>query len=92
MSVLFCLPPSYPVTGATFNYALVSLLACIAFGVIYWFATARHNFHGPKRTVDDPDSDDPELAKKGYKHTDSKSGLMHGVDDVNAKDMEHGGR
>ncbi|KAG0568745.1 hypothetical protein KC19_6G042600 [Ceratodon purpureus] len=74
MSILFCLPPSYPVTASTFNYALVSLIACMAFGLVYWYFIARFNFHGPKRTVDDLDSD-PELAKpiQPASHVDNQS-------------------
>eukprot|EP00850_Spirogloea_muscicola_P022757 SM000310S11948 [mRNA] locus=s310:54105:56326:- [translate_table: standard] len=52
MSVLFCLPPSYPVTGSTFNYAPVSMAGCLGGGAIYWFAIARYNYFGPKRTID----------------------------------------
>lgn len=68
MSILFCFPPSYPVTASTFNYAPVSLLACIAFGILYWITTARHNFHGPKRTIDDLDSE-PEFVKPAINKT-----------------------
>lgn len=53
MSVLFCLPPSYPVTGSTFNYAAPSMVGAILFGVFYWFGFARRNYKGPKRTIDE---------------------------------------
>lgn len=52
MSILFCFPPSYPVTGSTFNYAPVSMAGCILFGIVYWFTVAKTQFHGPKRVVD----------------------------------------
>eukprot|EP00850_Spirogloea_muscicola_P020617 SM000222S06958 [mRNA] locus=s222:55760:58000:+ [translate_table: standard] len=52
MSVLFCLPPSYPVTGSTFNYAPVSMAGCLGGGAIYWFTIAKYNYFGPKRTID----------------------------------------
>lgn len=52
MSVLFCFPPSYPITVSTFNYAAISLAGCIVGGLIYWISHGRKNFHGPKRTID----------------------------------------
>jgi hypothetical protein len=59
MSILFCIPPEYPVTGSTFNYASVSMSGAILVGVIYWFTVARHNYKGPKRTIElATDSDD----------------------------------
>ncbi|KAJ7525830.1 hypothetical protein O6H91_17G069500 [Diphasiastrum complanatum] len=53
MSLLFCLPPSYPVTGSSFNYAAVSLLGCMLVGAIYWVSVGRKNFYGPRRTIDE---------------------------------------
>lgn len=88
MSILFCLPPTYPVTASSFNYALISLIACIAFGVVYWYFTARFNFHGPKRTVDDLDSD-PEFAKpiQPAPLADNESGMYgSGLNNLNGKD------
>lgn len=52
MSVLFCFPPSYPITASTFNYAPISLAGCIVGGLIYWMIYGRKNFHGPRRTID----------------------------------------
>jgi len=64
MSILFCIPPVYPVTGSTFNYASVSMSGAILVGVIYWFTTARYNYKGPKRTIElATDSDDNDLVK-----------------------------
>eukprot|EP00249_Psilotum_nudum_P019214 c27146_g1_i1 orf=379-1254(-) len=56
MSILFCFPPSYPITGSTFNYAIISLGGCIAAGIVYWVLDGRKNFHGPKRVIDDLES------------------------------------
>ncbi|KAH9552921.1 hypothetical protein CY35_09G092800 [Sphagnum magellanicum] len=66
MSILFCIPPEYPVTGSTFNYASVSMSGAILAGVIYWFTVARHNYKGPKRTIElATDSDDDVVKPNG---------------------------
>ncbi len=42
--VLFMLPPASPVTGATFNYAPVAVLAVLVFATGAWFAGGRKHF------------------------------------------------
>jgi len=48
IAVLFMLPESSPVTLDTFNYAPVAVLVVIGFAGIWWIASARHWFKGPK--------------------------------------------
>ncbi|KAJ7554952.1 hypothetical protein O6H91_05G017000 [Diphasiastrum complanatum] len=57
MSLLFCLPPSFPVTTKNFNYAAPSLIGCMVGGAIYWYASGRKTFHGPHRTIEDLDEE-----------------------------------
>jgi amino acid transporter len=42
--VLFVLPPLYPVTVSTFNYAPVAVLVVLAFATVSWFVGGRHTF------------------------------------------------
>ena len=46
--VLLLLPQLKPITKVNFNYAPVAVLAVIGFATIYWFASARKWFTGPK--------------------------------------------
>jgi len=46
--ILFCLPQFAPVTRDTFNYAPVAVGVVTLFTFVYWYASARHWFHGPK--------------------------------------------
>ena len=49
ISILFVLPQFYPGnTLATFNFTPVALLVVIGYATIYWFASARKWFKGPK--------------------------------------------
>ena len=52
MSVLFCLPPSYPVTGSDFNYASVSYVGITLVGLIYWYTSGRYTYFGPKKSFE----------------------------------------
>jgi amino acid permease (GABA permease) len=48
ISVLFMLPQYAPITIDTFNYAPVAVLVVIGFAGIWWVASARKWFTGPK--------------------------------------------
>jgi hypothetical protein len=48
ITVLFMLPQKYPVTGETFNYTPIAVLVVLGFAGIWWFASARKWFKGPK--------------------------------------------
>jgi amino acid transporter len=48
ISILFMLPTASPVTGKTFNYTVFAVVAVLGFATIYWFASARRWFKGPK--------------------------------------------
>ena len=48
ISILFMLPTASPVTAKTFNYTVIAVLVVLGFATIYWFASARHWFKGPK--------------------------------------------
>ena len=48
ISILFMLPTASPITGKTFNYTVVAVLAVLGFATIYWFVSARRWFKGPK--------------------------------------------
>ena len=52
MSVLFCLPPSYPVDGSSFNYASVSFVGVTVAGLIYWYSSGRYSYFGPKKSFE----------------------------------------
>ena len=42
--VLVMLPPASPITGTTFNYAPVAVLAVLVFATVTWFAGGRKHF------------------------------------------------
>ena len=46
--VLLLLPQLNPITAMNFNYAPLAVLAVIGFATIYWLASARKWFTGPK--------------------------------------------
>lgn len=47
--VLFVLPPAYPVTASTFNYAPIAVAVVAVFATVTWFVGGRHHFmHGMK--------------------------------------------
>ncbi len=48
ISILFMLPTASPVTAKTFNYTVIAVLVVLGFATIYWFASARRWFKGPK--------------------------------------------
>lgn len=49
ITVLFMLPPTSPVTPATFNYSPVAVLVVLGFAGIWWLVSARRWFTGPSR-------------------------------------------
>ena len=49
ITVLFMLPPTSPVTPATFNYAPIAVLVVLGFAGIWWLVSARKWFTGPRR-------------------------------------------
>ena len=52
MSVIFCLPPSYPVNGSDFNYASISYVELPGIGLIYWYSSGRYSYFGPKKSFE----------------------------------------
>ncbi|MEV5301790.1 amino acid permease [Amycolatopsis methanolica] len=46
--VLFMLPQAYPVTVGTFNYTPIAFLVVLGGAAVWWFASARRWFTGPK--------------------------------------------
>ena len=53
-SVFALLPTEYPVTKNNMNYAMVIIAGVGCIAAVYWFASARHRFVGPKITKIDP--------------------------------------
>jgi hypothetical protein len=50
--VLFVLPPVYPVTASTMNYASVGVGSVIIFAGLGYALSARHWFRGPVTNLD----------------------------------------
>ena len=48
ISILFMLPQAGPITVGSFNYTVVAVLVVLGFAWIYWMASARRWFTGPK--------------------------------------------
>jgi amino acid permease (GABA permease) len=48
ITILFMLPTASPIHGSNFNYTVVAVLAVIGFAGIWWLASARTWFTGPK--------------------------------------------
>ncbi|WP_170290454.1 amino acid permease [Kitasatospora atroaurantiaca] len=48
ITVLFMLPTLNPITAANFNYTPVAVAAVLGFAGVWWLASARHWFTGPK--------------------------------------------
>jgi hypothetical protein len=48
ITVLFMLPQVSPVTGSTFNYTPIAVLAVLGFAGIWWLVSAKNWFTGPK--------------------------------------------
>ncbi|HWS33013.1 MAG TPA: amino acid permease [Actinoplanes sp.] len=49
--VLFVLPPASPITAETFNYTIVAVAVVLGAATVWWFASARKWFTGPKQNV-----------------------------------------
>ncbi|GAA0800889.1 amino acid permease [Spirilliplanes yamanashiensis] len=49
--VLFVLPTAAPITASNFNYTIVAVLVVLGFAAVWWFASARRWFTGPKQNV-----------------------------------------
>src|SRR3712207_9506777 len=49
--ILFVLPPASPITASTFNYTIVAVAVVLAFAAIWWFASARKWFTGPRQKI-----------------------------------------
>ncbi|MBO0770488.1 MAG: amino acid permease [Actinobacteria bacterium] len=48
IAILFMLPQVWPVSWADFNYTVVAVAVVLGFAGIYWLASARNWFTGPK--------------------------------------------
>ncbi len=48
ITILFMLPQVWPVTWASFNYTVVAVVAVLGFAWLWWVASARTWFRGPK--------------------------------------------
>jgi hypothetical protein len=48
ITVLFMLPQASPITAQNFNYTPVAVLVVLGFAGIWWVASARRWFTGPK--------------------------------------------
>jgi amino acid permease (GABA permease) len=48
ITILFMLPTVSPVTGASFNYTPIAVLAVLGFAGIWWLVSAKNWFTGPK--------------------------------------------
>jgi amino acid permease (GABA permease) len=48
IAILFMLPTKSPITGDTFNYTQIAVLAVLGFAGIWWLVSARKWFTGPK--------------------------------------------
>ena len=49
--VLFVLPTAGPVTAANFNYTIVAVVVVVGAATIWWFASAKNWFTGPKQNL-----------------------------------------
>jgi amino acid permease (GABA permease) len=49
--ILFVLPTASPITASTFNYTIVAVLIVVGAATIWWFASARKWFTGPKQNL-----------------------------------------
>jgi amino acid permease (GABA permease) len=48
ITILFMLPTASPITWKTFNYTVIAVAAVLGFAGIWWVASARNWFTGPK--------------------------------------------
>eukprot|EP00270_Netrium_digitus_P002795 TRINITY_DN1315_c0_g2_i1.p1 TRINITY_DN1315_c0_g2~~TRINITY_DN1315_c0_g2_i1.p1 ORF type:complete len:127 (-),score=11.42 TRINITY_DN1315_c0_g2_i1:98-445(-) len=51
ITVLFCLPTTYPVTEENLQYAPVTVAVVMGFAMTYWAVSARFWFKGPIRNL-----------------------------------------
>jgi amino acid transporter len=79
--VLFCMPVSIPVTPSTMNYASVVFAGFATISVVWYFAHARKNFHGPPVLADAPEEDPGVMAGKAVGNGDDGLGEKILVDD-----------
>jgi amino acid permease (GABA permease) len=49
--VLFVLPTASPITASNFNYTIIAVAVVVAFATVWWFASARKWFTGPKQNL-----------------------------------------
>ncbi len=49
--ILFVLPTASPITATTFNYTIVAVVVVVGAATIWWFASARKWFTGPRRAL-----------------------------------------
>ncbi|TNY20572.1 amino acid/polyamine transporter I [Rhodotorula diobovata] len=51
ISVLFCLPNFYPVTGSNMNYTSAIVAVVVLIGTVAWYVEVRHKYRGPASAV-----------------------------------------
>ncbi|HEY7271297.1 MAG TPA: amino acid permease [Actinoplanes sp.] len=51
--ILFILPTASPITAITFNYTIVAVLIVVGAAAIWWFASAKNWFTGPRQNLID---------------------------------------
>src|SRR3954451_11915807 len=51
IGVLFVLPVAGPITAANFNYTIVAVVVVVGGATLWWFASARKWFTGPKQNL-----------------------------------------
>jgi len=49
--VLFVLPTASPITATTFNYTIVAVAVVVGAATIWWFASAKNWFTGPRQNL-----------------------------------------
>jgi amino acid permease (GABA permease) len=49
--ILFVLPTASPITATTFNYTIFAVVVVVGAATIWWFASARKWFTGPKQNL-----------------------------------------
>lgn len=81
-SVLFVCPTEYPVTPDNMNYAIVVFSGVIGASVLYYYARARHWFHGPGKSMEH----DPQLDGLPVDTAVTKKNRPEDFDDDSASD------
>jgi amino acid permease (GABA permease) len=51
--VLFVLPTASPITSSNFNYTIVAVAVVVGLAAVWWFASARNWFTGPRQNLID---------------------------------------